>query len=443
MKQQNCWDVNRCGRQAGGEKAATLGVCPAALPGKFDGINQGERGGRFCWAIVGTFCGGNIKGTFAEKIMNCLDCGFLQSVREEEQSRFKLTRQDAYDFQKQADSTLLQQTAALAQKVFIFLVKQEIPATPENYEVWFAYHSNNNEDLEREVREKISKGIPLDRELTMQLHERYFGDQDKQRIIALVENHAVIIMKEVIDSMLISVHDSSEYNKKLQQYSLTLKQATDIESVKYIINTLISDTKEFEESNVKLRHKLEHITAEAENLKKQLEQHKQDLLKDPLTGLNNRRALSNKLEELHADFKKNGSIYSAIMTDINLFKKFNDQYGHIIGDNALQIVSTTLKENTKGKDFVGRFGGDEFILLLPETTLYSATILAGNLGRSVSEKKLKLKSTGKTLEKVSISLGVAQIKEGDLLESVVERADAALNLAKTSNAMVKSEKDIS
>ena len=199
-----------------------------------------------------------------------------------------------------------------------------------------------------------------------------------------------------------------------------------------------------EASNVSLQNKLEIITVEAENLKKQIEQNDRDLLKDPLTGLFNRRALSMKLKELYNDFKKNRSVFSIIMADINLFKLFNDQYGHTVGDEALQIVGATLEENTKGKDFVGRYGGDEFILLLPMTTLYSALILADSLGKAVSKRKLKLKSTGKSIEKLTICLGVSQIHEGDTAESVIERADAALALAKKTKVdHVKSEKDLS
>jgi diguanylate cyclase (GGDEF) domain len=250
-------------------------------------------------------------------------------------------------------------------------------------------------------------------------------------------------VKDIIINALSSLHDTSEYNTKLSQYSLALSKVNEIEEVQKIINDIIIDTKKMEESNIDLQNKLEIITAEAEKLKKQIEQNKRDLLKDPLTGLFNRRALSKKLKELSKEFKKNQSIFSVIMTDINLFKQFNDQYGHVLGDEALQIVSAVLEENTKGKDFVGRYGGDEFILLLPMTTLDSASILAENLEKAVSQKKLKLKSTGESLEKLTICLGVSQIHEGDTTESVIERADAALNLAKkTKHCHVKSEKAV-
>lgn len=84
FKKLNCWEYKACGRESGGIKADELGVCPAASDRSFDGINTGKCAGRFCWAVAGTFCGGSIQGTFAEKRDSCLSCDFFKRVQEEE-----------------------------------------------------------------------------------------------------------------------------------------------------------------------------------------------------------------------------------------------------------------------------------------------------------------------------------------------------------------------
>ena len=84
MASLNCWEVKKCGREPGGAKAADLGVCPAATETKTNGINHGKNGGRACWAVTGTLCGGKVQGTFAAKIANCMKCEFYQQVRNEE-----------------------------------------------------------------------------------------------------------------------------------------------------------------------------------------------------------------------------------------------------------------------------------------------------------------------------------------------------------------------
>ena len=81
---QNCWDFKKCGREPGGAKVAELGVCPAPTDTSSGGLNGGEKGGRICWAVAGTFCGGKVQGSFAQKRMSCLSCDFFKLVKEEE-----------------------------------------------------------------------------------------------------------------------------------------------------------------------------------------------------------------------------------------------------------------------------------------------------------------------------------------------------------------------
>jgi hypothetical protein len=82
----------KCGRQSGGENVDELGLCPATLPNKYyDGINRGRHCGRFCWAIAGTLCGGQVQGTYAKKFKLCLECKFFNQVHEEEGRFFVLS----------------------------------------------------------------------------------------------------------------------------------------------------------------------------------------------------------------------------------------------------------------------------------------------------------------------------------------------------------------
>ena len=88
---QNCWDFKNCGRNPGGANAAELGVCPAAVDASMDGTNEGTNAGRICWAVTGTFCGGTVQGTFAQKKLSCLTCEFFKAVTLEEKAIGKFT----------------------------------------------------------------------------------------------------------------------------------------------------------------------------------------------------------------------------------------------------------------------------------------------------------------------------------------------------------------
>jgi rsbT co-antagonist protein RsbR len=90
MQKLNCWEFKNCGRQAGGANVESMGVCPAAtLAVDEDGCNEGEKGGRMCWAVAGTFCKGKVQGSFASKVADCTRCDFLLRVRAEEGPAFK------------------------------------------------------------------------------------------------------------------------------------------------------------------------------------------------------------------------------------------------------------------------------------------------------------------------------------------------------------------
>lgn len=87
----NCWEVKNCGRQPGGAKVAELGVCVAAASQAASGLNGGKNGGRICWAIGGTLCGGKVQGAFAQKLTSCAQCNFHSLVKQEEGAAVKLT----------------------------------------------------------------------------------------------------------------------------------------------------------------------------------------------------------------------------------------------------------------------------------------------------------------------------------------------------------------
>jgi len=92
MAKLNCWEFMKCGREPGGVKNNELGICPASIEGRTDGIHGGANGGRACWAIAGTFCGDKIQGTFARKFEDCMKCEFYRGVMNEEIANYKTVK---------------------------------------------------------------------------------------------------------------------------------------------------------------------------------------------------------------------------------------------------------------------------------------------------------------------------------------------------------------
>lgn len=88
---KNCWEFKKCGREEGGAKAEELGICPATVDTRLNGVHDGKNAGRACWVIAGTLCGGKTQGTFAQKYKNCEICDFYSAVKKEEKGTYQLS----------------------------------------------------------------------------------------------------------------------------------------------------------------------------------------------------------------------------------------------------------------------------------------------------------------------------------------------------------------
>jgi diguanylate cyclase len=118
------------------------------------------------------------------------------------------------------------------------------------------------------------------------------------------------------------------------------------------------------------------------------------------------------------------------MIDIDKFKNFNDTYGHLIGDLILKLLANMLTDTIKGRDTASRYGGEEFAVILPETSLQNAVKVAETIRRRTKEKELKNRSTGEIMGRVTVSIGVGCYLLGEDLSDFIARADAALYAAK-------------
>lgn len=150
---------------------------------------------------------------------------------------------------------------------------------------------------------------------------------------------------------------------------------------------------------------------------------------DSLTGLRNRHWLNEKLPELLRQREVDYLSCSLLMLDIDRFKQFNDQYGHLAGDRVLQSVANIVRDNLRDNDAAIRYGGEEIILVLPDTNEYNAEMIAQRLRQFIREHKVE-SYDGSLLPPVTVSIGVYSIADGDTAEQVLSRVDTALYEAK-------------
>lgn len=147
---------------------------------------------------------------------------------------------------------------------------------------------------------------------------------------------------------------------------------------------------------------------------------------DALTGVLSRRALFQTLDKEVERAKRYGAALTCLMLDLDHFKAFNDTYGHQFGDRVLQLIARVISDHCRASDHLGRYGGEEFLIILPETGIDGATMFAERVRSAVARTPLDLGE-----ERITVSIGAAEWCDGDASASkLISRADRALLAAK-------------
>ncbi|MBT9239111.1 diguanylate cyclase [Pseudomonas inefficax] len=176
-----------------------------------------------------------------------------------------------------------------------------------------------------------------------------------------------------------------------------------------------------------LSERVASMEHEALGYREHLEEQRQKALLDPLTGLPNRAAWSERVEREMLEWQAHGGHLAMAILDLDHFKRINDSYGHLAGDKVLKIVADQLRKRLRSGDFIARFGGEEFVLLLPQTSPAAAAQIAEVLRATVEACPFHFKG-----ERVVIttSIGLGAFRSGERGDQVLKRADAALYRAK-------------
>jgi diguanylate cyclase len=304
------------------------------------------------------------------------------------------------------------------------------PATPRNFEIWYTYATGHNPELNETINETLVREGRLTEADLAAIHDQFLSPVRFSDRVDEVGSRIVGEIEQVMSMIETAIGTSSDFTLSLAGAQQEIIGSGDRDQLRFIVETLVRATKEVEDANQTLQKRLVDSREEINVLQENLEVVRTESLTDPLTTLANRKFYEDSIKQFIEDADKNEAPLSVILADIDHFKKFNDTYGHLTGDQVLRLVAITLKQNIKGQDVAARYGGEEFVMLLPRTALMAAVTVADNVRRAVMGKELMRRSTGETLGRVTISLGVANWRKGDTLASLLERADACLYAAK-------------
>jgi diguanylate cyclase len=307
-----------------------------------------------------------------------------------------------------------------------------VPPTPENYAVWYAYATGLLPELKRTIDILISNQQEFTQALNAELYNRFCDTGRHFNLLQETGGRLQYAVDQITRFVKSASGDATAFSKTLDQYSANLGGSPGDEDMRALVSGLILETQRMAERNRSLENRLSQSSGEIAELRQNLEVVRREALTDALTGIPNRKFFETRLREAVRDAMESGEALSLFIADIDHFKQFNDTYGHQLGDQVLRLVARTLTDSVKGRDTPARYGGEEFAIILPQTRLKDALVLAEQIRRTIMRRRIIRRNTGDDYGTITLSIGVSQYRPGEQLLETVRRADAALYQAKRS-----------
>ena len=227
---------------------------------------------------------------------------------------------------------------------------------------------------------------------------------------------------------------TTDYHEKIGVYADEIERSDDLDGLRDVLDNLMGDIRLMQTEAMRSRDEVVAAREQAQaaeskirQLERELEEVSEKVREDALTGSLNRRGLDEALAREAARAERYGNALCVSVIDLDNFKKLNDTHGHQAGDKALVHLVQVVKSLLRPGDSIGRFGGEEFVILLPETTLEAGKLAIERLQRELT-KQFFLSNNEKLL--ITFSAGVAQFHAGETESDVVKRADHAMYVAK-------------
>lgn len=301
-----------------------------------------------------------------------------------------------------------------------------VPVIPTNFVVWFCYVLGRSAALRKTIDILRSNNRRFDKAVNRELYGIFLKASGLRS--------EDLTISEELDSLLHNLRrdlSNAAAENKAQVRGLTEVgnnlRARDPQTA---LERLSGELTKAAERASTLEAKLATASKEVEQLRAELEQAEIRSRTDGLTGLANRSALEMFLRAAQIRAMEQGDPLSVFLVDIDHFKRFNDKYGHQLGDQVLRIVAKSMQDGVRDGDLAARYGGEELMCVLPGATLDECYCIAERVRERIARAHVTKRATGESVGQVTISIGVAEFIPGESFETLFERCDAALYQAK-------------
>jgi diguanylate cyclase len=318
----------------------------------------------------------------------------------------------------------------LARKALDLIARYTLAPSPQNYAVFTAYVSDNTPELCSELQVLFDRGGPIPQDALDDLYDHHFTFRRIQDAVMDTGGAMSRELGAVVKTLEAAERDTAAYGEALAGASGQLNGATDCASVKRMVEGLVAATARMQRRSRELERRLQETSQEVDQLRNNLKKVREEVMTDSLTGVANRKRFDESMRRGRRDADVKGEAFSLILCDIDHFKRFNDTWGHQTGDQVIRFVAACLSRFSKDYHVVARYGGEEFGIVLPNTAIEEARIIAEKVRSTVESKRLLRKSTNEDLGNISVSLGVSQYRNSESVECLIERCDTNLYKSK-------------
>lgn len=314
-------------------------------------------------------------------------------------------------------------------QVRALLIRTGLPPEPAVYDVLWRYVRDEDHDLSLAI-DKALAGDGLTLADLLSLRETLLGQMSEAQVnhlIAEAHGQAVALTRRIETGQT----DLADYGRAIADGGERLAGPMDATVLAGLLEQLSAATATMQAANTRLIEELEQAATESRALADRLMQAERAAITDALTGVLNRRGLMMAVERAQAEAGANGTPLALAVVDIDHFKRFNDRFGHAMGDDVLRFVARHLADRLEAAGgSVGRLGGEEFVGVIPGATAQAAAGRIDRIRAELAGQVLRSAVDGSSMGRISFSAGVAEHRAGQAADQLIERADGALYTAK-------------
>ncbi len=302
------------------------------------------------------------------------------------------------------------------------MAKYGVTPNPINYAIWYVYICSHLPQFQESLTNILDIDGASPADCLRSFMNQYIANQETTEL----QN----------SEDLLTFLKAAFYHSDLEPAELARIQSEPIrklaelgsEELEVIIDYMINSG-DWTDEDLQVFTVIDSANEEIEELKEEIEKIREAAITDALTKIPNRREFDRVLKSAMQRYNPSEGSLCLLMIDIDHFKQVNDQHGHIVGDQILKFIAQCLKEQLKGRDFIARFGGEEFTVILERTNLQAAIKLAEAIRRIIELQRIQLAKLNEHLP-ITVSIGAAEFTPADTMDIFIDRADKALYEAK-------------